>query len=69
MKRHWDEQELAERWWLTHDEFELLENRTERSRRGFAVLLKFFQVEGRFPSERRDVPSIAVDHLAGQLDE
>lgn len=45
MKRHWDEQELAERWSLTHDEFELLRNRTERSRLGFAVLFKFFQVE------------------------
>ena len=30
----WDEQELAERWALTHDEFELLRNRTERSRLG-----------------------------------
>ncbi len=30
MKRHWDEHELAERWSLTHDEFELLRNRTER---------------------------------------
>ena len=47
MKRHWDEQELAEHWSLTHDEFELLRNRTERSRIGFAVLLKFFQVSER----------------------
>ena len=27
-------------------------NRTDRSRLGFAVLLKFFQIEGRFPSDR-----------------
>ncbi len=45
MKRHWEDQELAERWSLTHDEFVLLRNRTDRSRLGFAALLKFFQVD------------------------
>ena len=68
MKRHWHEQELAERWSLTHDEFELLQNRTERSRLGFAVLLKFFQIEGRFPSEQKEVPTLALDYLGTQLD-
>ncbi len=42
MKRNWEEQELAEHWSLTHDEFELVQNRTDRSRLGFAALLKFF---------------------------
>ena len=60
MKRHWDEQELAEHWSLTHDEFELVRNRTDRSRIGFAALLKFFELEGRFPNERKDVPTLAV---------
>ncbi len=68
MKRHWDEQELAEHWSLTHDEFELLRNRTERSRIGFAVLLKFFQVEGWFPSDRKEVPAVALDYLGDQLE-
>ena len=49
MKRHWDEQELAAHWSLAHDEFELVRNRTDHSRIGFAALLKFFQIEGRFP--------------------
>ena len=48
MKRHWDEHELAECWSLTHDEFELLRNRTERSRLGFAVLLKFLELQVRY---------------------
>ena len=68
MKRHWSDQELAEQWSLTHDEFELVRNRTDRSRIGFAALLKFFQAEGRFPSERRELPTLALDYLAGQLD-
>ena len=67
MKRHWDEQELAEHWSLTHAEFELLRNRTDRSRFGFAALLKFFQVEGRFPSSSQEVPTAALDYLADQL--
>jgi TnpA family transposase len=67
MQRHWDEQELAEHWSLTSDEFELLTNRTERSRLGFAALLKFFQVEGRFPDVPKEIPTAALDYLAGQL--
>ena len=61
MKRHWDEQELAEHWSLTSDEFELVRNRTDRSRIGVVALLKFFQVESRFPSNRGEVPMLALD--------
>jgi hypothetical protein len=68
MKRHWDEQGLAEHWSLTHDEFVLARNRTDRSRLGFAVLLKFFQVEGRFPSDRREEPGLAPEYLAKQIE-
>ena len=67
MKRHWDEQELADHWSLTPDEFELLTNRTERSRLGFATLLKFLQVEGCFASVPGQVSASALDHLASQL--
>lgn len=68
MKRHWDEHELVERWSLTSEEFELLRNRTDRNRIGFAVLLKFFQLDGRFPSERREFPRVALEYLATQVD-
>ena len=49
MKQYWDDLALAEHWSLGDDELPLLDNRTESSRLGFAVLLKFFQLEGRFP--------------------
>ncbi len=68
MKRHWDEHELAERWSLTHDELVLIRNRTERSRLGFAILLKFFQAEGRFPNERKEVPAVALNFVATQVE-
>ena len=35
---------------------------------GLAVLLKFFQVEGRFPHYHKEVPLPAVDHVAQQLE-
>jgi len=68
MKRHWEERELTGYWSLSHDEFELVQNRTDRSRLGFVALLKFFQVEGRFPAERREVPRLALEYLASQLE-
>jgi hypothetical protein len=67
VKRYWDEQELAEHWSLSAEEWELLTHRTDRSRLGFAVLLKFFQLEGRFPRDRKEIPAAVRDHLADQL--
>ena len=67
MKRYWDEQELAEHWSLSAEESELLANRTDRSRLGLAVMLKFFQMEGRFPRDRKEIPVAVRDHLADQL--
>ena len=31
------------------------------------VLLKYFQLETRFPRDRQDIPPVVVDHLAQQL--
>lgn len=67
MKQHWDDLALAEHWSLSDDELALLDHRTGSSRLGFAVLLKFFQLEGRFPRSRREVPADGVQYLAKQL--
>ena len=42
-------------WSLSVEELELLANRTDRSRLGLAVLLNFFQVEGRFPRDQKEI--------------
>ncbi len=67
MKRHWNEQELVEQWTLTVTEKQHVNQRTDRGRIGFAVFLKFLQIEGRFPLYHREVPWVAVDFLAQQL--
>ena len=68
MKRQWSDVELTDGWSLNHDEFELLKHRTAKSRLAFAAILKFFQLEGRFPGDKREVPSVALEYLADQLD-
>ena len=54
MKRQWETEELIEQFMLMPSELALLPdeitNATAHNRLGFAVLLKFFQVEGRFSS-------------------
>ena len=68
MKQCWSGSELAQFWSLSNDEKQLSDQRIQQGRLGLAVLLKFFQLEGRFPRYHKEVPSPAVDHLAEQLE-
>ena len=45
----------------------LLENKSEENRLGFAVLLKFFQYEARFPRSKQEVPKLVVSYVAKLL--
>ncbi len=67
MKRQWDIEDLIEHFTLVADEVEHLANKTGATRLGFAVLLKCFQHEGRFPTSKHDVPRAVVDYVAHQL--
>ena len=66
MKQDWHADELAQHWTLAPDERELLRNKTGAARLSFAVLLKAFQFDGRFPDQRQDVANSVVVHLASQ---
>src|ERR1700730_9126424 len=68
MQRDWPADELAEQWILLPGERELLANKTGATRLGFAVLLKFFQCEARFPQSRQEVPFSVVAFLAKQVE-
>ncbi|MDQ3638690.1 MAG: DUF4158 domain-containing protein, partial [Actinomycetota bacterium] len=67
MKRRWTEEELIERWTLGPDELLLLANKTGATRLGFAVLLRFFAGEGRFPRSKGEVPGQVVSYVGGQV--
>ncbi|WP_148129298.1 DUF4158 domain-containing protein, partial [Dulcicalothrix desertica] len=67
MKRQWDATELVEHFTLIPEEVALLENKSEENRLGFAVLLKFFQMEAKFPRTRQEVPKLVVAYIASLL--
>jgi hypothetical protein len=66
MKQDWHPEELAQHWTLSAPELELLGTKTSATRLSFAILLKGFQFDGRFPDRREDVAGSIVAHLAGQ---
>jgi hypothetical protein len=67
LKRQWDATELVEHFTLMPEEMALLENKSEENRLGFAVLLKFFQLEARFPRAKHEVPKLVVSYIASLL--
>ena len=67
MKQVWTPEELADHWTVTSDELSLLAPRGEGNRLGFALLLKFYQLEGRFPQSRQELPEATVTYVAHQL--
>ena len=52
------------RWGLSSEEHKLLKNKAGVLRLGFTALLKFFQLESRFPEDAGEIPSEAIRHLA-----
>jgi hypothetical protein len=60
-------EDIDDRWTLRASDRVLLGNKTGTTRLGFAVLLKMFQAEGRFPSRSQEVPVAAVEAIARQI--
>jgi hypothetical protein len=67
MKQAWHPDELTQHWTLADDDYRLLGEKTGATRLAFAVLLKAFQYEGRFPLRRDTVPVPVLAHLAAQV--
>jgi len=68
MKRDWEIPELQEYWTLQPGELNLLTSRNDENRLGFALLLKFFQIEGRFPDSKIEIPKKCAAFVAEQID-
>ncbi len=68
MKRRWTIPELIDQWALSEAERVLVDvAREPHTRLGYACLLKYFQLDWRFPRGHADVPDAAIAHLAHQL--
>jgi TnpA family transposase len=68
MRAERDGEDVDERWALRASDRTLLGNKTGATRLGFAVLLKMFQANGRFPYRLEEVPVAAVEAIASQIE-
>jgi hypothetical protein len=68
LKRNWNEEELLEHFMLLPNERHLvLSKKSNPNSLGFAVLLKYFQLEARSPNKKQDGPIDIVKHLGKQI--
>lgn len=67
MKHLWKQGELEEYFSLSSIEVDLIGNKRGANRLIFSVFLKFFQYEGRFPNNFREVPKCVVEYLGNQV--
>ncbi len=64
MRHDWSDEELVDTWTLVGDDLRQLRNKTGATRLGFALMLKFYELEGRFPTDTAEIPQSAVTYLA-----
>lgn len=67
MRQDWEPEDLVAAWTLLEDDRQLIANKTGVTRLGFALLLKFFEQEGRFPAGPEEVPRQAVEYVGAQV--
>lgn len=67
MRRDWEPEDLIACWTLVEDDWKLVANKAGATRLGFALLLKFFELEARFPRHLGELPTAAVEYVAEQV--
>ncbi|MGH9222474.1 MAG: DUF4158 domain-containing protein, partial [Acidimicrobiales bacterium] len=67
MQQQWEPEEIVARWTLLDEDWRLLANKTGPSRLGFALILKFFELEARFPRSPDELPAATVEYVASQV--
>ena len=67
MKRNWTADELLEHFTILENEIALVSNFNNTGKLGFMVLLKYFQMEARFPKSKDEIPLAILGFLAKQL--
>ena len=60
MRTDWEPDELIGAWTLVEGDWKLIANKTGVTRLGFALLLKFYEIEGRFPAYPEEVAGASV---------
>ncbi len=62
MRREWEPEDLIAAWTVLDGDWELVGNKNGATRLGFALMLKFFEQEARFPRHSGEIPRAAVKH-------
>jgi Domain of unknown function (DUF4158) len=63
VQTEWEPDELIGAWTLVEGNWDLIANKAGVTRLGFGVMLKFYEIEGRFPAYPEEVPPAAVRYL------
>ncbi|MFJ4777941.1 DUF4158 domain-containing protein [Streptomyces sp. NPDC088762] len=64
VRQEWSPEELLANWTLVDGDWDLVANKSGTTRLGFSLLLKFFELEGRFSDVLEEVPPAAVEYVA-----
>ena len=67
MRQEWEPEDLVGAWTLVDDDWRRIANKSGSTRLGFAVLLKFFELEARFPDGPGELPGAVVAYVAEQV--
>lgn len=67
MRYIWKEEDLIEHFTISPHENEFSKNKPISGRLWFMTLFKFHQYEGRFPSNKSEIPNAVISHIAKQL--
>lgn len=67
MRREWNLDDLIESWSLADGDRKLVGNKYGHTRLGFALVLKFFEIEARFPQRHFEFPAAVVEFVAKQV--
>lgn len=67
MRQDWTPEQLVDHWTLEEGDRTLIGNKSGPTRLGFALLLKSFQLQGRFPTYAEEMPPAAVPFVADQV--
>jgi hypothetical protein len=67
VRREWAPDDLIACWTLADGDWALIANKAGATRLGFALLLKFFELDARFPRRTGEFPKAAVDYMSQQV--
>ncbi len=67
VRREWDPEDLIACWTLVDGDRGLVGNKRGPTRLGFALMLKFFELEARFPRHAGELPPAAAEYVASQV--